>query len=245
MVKSRSPKAGCPPTAAISGVTRSLTSAVTTAPNAAPTTTAMARSTRLPRNRNCRKSLSIGGPYWRADSLRSPPMDLSIFFAGPAGSVPTARRGLPATLVRRGADKLLVDCGEGHPRQLIRSVGLPDSAEEFLTHLHAAPSVGLPDITEVFLTHLHVDHWLGLPGMLKSFDLRDRSAPLTVFGPPGTEGLRDAMRRTVFGRLKYRFRAVDLEPDAIVEFDGYEVHALRVRHRGEAYGCALIEEERP
>ena len=86
---------------------------------------------------------------------------------------------------------------------------------------------------------------LGLPGMLKSFDLRDRSAPLTVFGPPGTEALLDQLRRTIFGRLKYRSRAVDLEPDAIVEFDGYEIHALRVRHRGEAYGYALIEDDRP
>jgi ribonuclease Z len=153
-------------------------------------------------------------------------MDLSIFFAGTAGSVPTARRGLPATLIRRGADKVLIDCGEGTQRQLIRSVGLPD-------------------LTEVFLTHLHTDHWLGLPGMLKSFDLRERTAPLTIFGPPGTKALLDTVQRTVFGRLKYRFRVVDLEPDAIVEFDGYEIHALRVRHRGEAYGYALIEEDRP
>jgi ribonuclease Z len=153
-------------------------------------------------------------------------MDLSIFFAGTAGSVPTARRGLPATLIRRGSDKLLVDCGEGTQRQLIRSVGLPE-------------------ITEVFLTHLHLDHWLGLPGMLKSFDLRDRSAPLTVFGPPGTKALLDTLQRTIVGRLKYRFKAVDLEPDGIVEFDGYEIHALRVRHRGEAYGYALIEADRP
>jgi ribonuclease Z len=153
-------------------------------------------------------------------------MDLSIFFAGTAGSVPTARRGLPATLIRRGADKVLIDCGEGTQRQLIRSVGLPD-------------------LTEVFLTHLHTDHWLGLPGMLKSFDLRERTAPLTIFGPPGTKALLDTIQRTVFGRLKYRFRVTDLEPDAIVEFDGYEIHALRVRHRGEAYGYALLEEDRP
>ena len=153
-------------------------------------------------------------------------MDLSIFFAGTAGSVPTARRGLPATLLRRGADKLLIDCGEGTQRQLVRSVGLPE-------------------ITEVFLTHLHVDHWLGLPGMVKSFELRDRGAPLTVFGPPGTRALMEIMRKTVLGRLRFRFNVVDLEPDAIVEFDGYEIHALRVRHRGEAYGYALIEEDRP
>jgi ribonuclease Z len=153
-------------------------------------------------------------------------MDLSIFFAGTAGSVPTARRGLPATLVRRGADKILIDCGEGTQRQLVRSVGLPD-------------------VTEVFLTHLHVDHWLGLPGMLKSFDLRDRTTPLTVYGPPGTQALLEAMRRAVFGRLGYRFTVVDLEPDGIVELPGYELHALRVRHRGDAYGYALVEEDRP
>jgi ribonuclease Z len=152
-------------------------------------------------------------------------MDLSIFFAGTAGSVPTARRGLPATLLRRGGDKLLIDCGEGTQRQLLRSVGLPE-------------------ITEVFLTHLHVDHWLGLPGMLKSFELRDRTASLTVYGPPGTEALMDTMRR-IIGRLGYRFGVVDLEPDAIVEFGDYEIHALRVRHRGEAYGYALIEADRP
>jgi hypothetical protein len=36
-----------------------------------------------------------------------------VFFAGTAGSVPTARRGLPAILLRAGGDRILVDCGEG------------------------------------------------------------------------------------------------------------------------------------
>src|SRR4029079_17698092 len=75
---------------------------------------------------------------------RPPRMDLSLFFAGTAGSVPPARRGLPATLLRRGADRLLFDCGEGTQRQLLRTVGLPD-------------------IEAVYLTHLHADHWLRLP----------------------------------------------------------------------------------
>src|ERR671918_583129 len=51
-------------------------------------------------------------------------MDLDVLFVGTAGSAPSARRGLPATLVRRGGDRLLFDCGEGTPRQLVRSVGL-------------------------------------------------------------------------------------------------------------------------
>ena len=38
-------------------------------------------------------------------------MDLDVLFLGTAGSSPSPRRGLPATLVRRGGDRLLVDCG--------------------------------------------------------------------------------------------------------------------------------------
>jgi ribonuclease Z len=153
-------------------------------------------------------------------------MDLSLFFAGTAGSVPTARRGMPALLVRRGGDRLLFDCGEGTQRQLLRSVGLPD-------------------VGAVFLTHHHADHWLGLPGMLKSFDLRDRDAPLAVYGPPGTGELMRAMR-IVYGRLRYPFRVTELEAGDAVDFDGYEVNAFNVRHRGgRAFGYAMVEEPRP
>src|SRR5437660_6114538 len=101
-------------------------------------------------------------------------MDFSVFFAGTGGSIPTAGRGLPALLVRRGGDRLLFDCGEGTQRQLVRSVGLAD-------------------VDAVFITHLHADHWLGLPGMLKTFELRDRERPLTVYGPGGLNQLLASM----------------------------------------------------
>jgi ribonuclease Z len=152
-------------------------------------------------------------------------MDLDLVFAGTGGSVPSARRGLPAMLVRRGADRLLFDCGEGTQRQLIRSVGLSD--------LHA-----------IFLTHHHADHWLGLPGMLKTFDLRDREIPLDVFGPPGTARLLESLRG-VFGRTGYPLTITELSAGDAIEFDGYEVQAFNVRHRGTAFGYAIAERERP
>jgi ribonuclease Z len=153
-------------------------------------------------------------------------MDLSLFFAGTAGSMPTSRRGMPGVLMRRGGDRLLFDCGEGTQRQLLRTVGLPD-------------------VEAVYLTHLHADHWLGLPGMLKSFDLRDRDAPLAVYGPPGTAELMRAMR-VVYGRLGYPFGVVELEAGESVRYDGYEVGAFNVRHRGaQAFGYAIEEDERP
>jgi ribonuclease Z len=152
-------------------------------------------------------------------------MDLSVFFAGTAGSVPTARRGLPAVLVRRGGDRLLFDCGEGTQRQLIGTVGLPD-------------------VECVFLTHLHADHWLGLPGMLKSFELREREAHLDVYGPPGTQEMLASLRRVV-GKLRYPMELTELSGGDEVRRDGCTITALEVSHRGRALGYAIVEDERP
>jgi ribonuclease Z len=152
-------------------------------------------------------------------------MDLSIFFAGTAGSIPTARRGLPAVLVRRGGHRILFDCGEGTQRQLVSSVGLAD-------------------MDEIFLTHFHTDHWLGLPGMLKSFDLRGRDRPLAVYGPPGLrEVLVFALR--AFGRVRFELQLIELETGDVLERDGYRIAPVPVSHRGPAFGYALFEDERP
>ena len=153
-------------------------------------------------------------------------MDLSLFFAGTAGSVPSPRRGLPAVLIRRGADRLLFDCGEGTQRQLLRSVGLAD-------------------LDSVFITHFHADHWLGLPGMLKSFALRERSEPLTVYGPVGLKDLM-AEVRVIYGRLPYPLDFHELEPADMVAREGYLIAAIPVSHKGPgALGYALVEDPRP
>ena len=152
-------------------------------------------------------------------------MDLDVVFLGTAGSAPSARRGLPATLVRRGGDRLLFDCGEGTQRQLLRSTGLVD-------------------LEEIFLTHFHVDHVFGLPGMIKSFSLRDRERPLTIYGPPGLKALWNVLKPLI-GRNTYPIHLEELEPNEELERDGYVIAAFDVRHRTRAYGYALIEDERP
>jgi ribonuclease Z len=153
-------------------------------------------------------------------------VDLDVVFLGTSGSTPTAQRGLPATLVRRGGDKLLFDCAEGTQRQLLRS------------------DVGLVDLEEVFVTHFHADHYLGLPGMLKTFALRGREGPLTIYGPQGLHELLSTLRR-VFGRVTYPIDAIELEPGESLSRDGYAVEAFAVHHGVPALGFALIEETRP
>jgi ribonuclease Z len=154
-------------------------------------------------------------------------VDLDVVFLGTSASAPTARRGVAATLVRRGGDRLLFDCGEGTQRQLLRS------------------SVGLVDLREVFLTHFHADHILGLPGMLKTFALRGRDAtPLTVYGP---RGLRELFKRLhpFLGRLPYPLAVVELEAGERLERGDYTIAGCAVDHGTEALGYTIAEPERP
>ena len=51
--------------------------------------------------------------------------------------------------------------------------------------------------------------------------------------------------RRVLGRLRYPFSIQELGAGDAVEFDGYEVAAFNVRHRGSAFGYALVEDARP
>lgn len=152
-------------------------------------------------------------------------MDLDVLFLGTAGSSPSPRRGLPATLVRRGGDRLLVDCGEGTQRQLMRSVGLVE-------------------LEEVFITHFHADHVLGLPGMLKTFTLRQRERSLRVYGPRGLRRLFEQLAPVV-GRLTFRLELRELEPNDELERDDYRIAAFEVDHGGPGLGYALVEDPRP
>jgi ribonuclease Z len=158
--------------------------------------------------------------------LESPSVDLDVVFLGTSGATPTAQRGPAATLVRRGGERILFDCAEGTQRQLLRC------------------DVGLVELREVFLTHYHADHYLGLPGMLKTYSLRGRELPLTVYGPHGLRALLTSLRR-IFGRLTYPVETVELAPGDALDRDGYRLHVFAVHHGVSAVGYSLVEHERP
>ena len=153
-------------------------------------------------------------------------MDLEVAFLGTAGSVPTARRAPTSLMLRRGGERFLLDCGEGTQRQLLRS------------------GIGLVELREVLLTHYHADHYLGLPGMLKTFALRGRELPLTIYGPPGLRELMESLRR-IFGRLTFPLELVEVRPGDSLDRDDYRIEAFAVDHGVTGVGYALVEDPRP
>jgi ribonuclease Z len=153
-------------------------------------------------------------------------VDLDLVFLGTSGSMPTAQRAPAALLLRRGGERLLFDCAEGTQRQLLRS------------------NVGLIELREIFLTHYHADHYLGLPGMLKTFSLRGREVPITVYGPPGLRDLFEALRR-IFGRLTYTVELKELRAGDELIREDYRLVTFAVAHGVSAVGYALVEDPRP
>jgi ribonuclease Z len=152
-------------------------------------------------------------------------MDLSVAFLGTGGSVPSARRATACVLIRAGGSRILVDAGEGAQRQMINSTGLIQ-------------------VDDIYITHFHADHYLGLPGLLKTYDLMERRAPLRIVGPAGLLELFEALRR-IFGRLRYEVELIELGPGEGIEHDGFTMGAFAVEHRMSALGYAYVEPERP
>lgn len=153
-------------------------------------------------------------------------MDLDLVFLGTAASVPTAARGLSSALIRRGGDRILIDCGEGTQRQLMRSTGLVE-------------------LDLVLITHLHADHVLGLPGMLKTFALRDRTAPLHIAGPVGLHRFWRDMDR-IIGHLPYHVELSE-HHDGDIAWDAgdYLIEAVATEHSVPSLGWLLDEHARP
>jgi ribonuclease Z len=152
-------------------------------------------------------------------------MDLSVVFLGTGGPVPSARRSTASVLVMRGGERLLFDCGEGTQRQMQRSLGLVQ-------------------VDEIYLTHFHADHFLGLPGLVKTYDLTDRQAPLTVYGPRGLQDLFKTLGKLI-GRIGFDLELVEIEPGDEIDVEGGEIRAFPVEHRVRACGYALVEDARP
>lgn len=153
-------------------------------------------------------------------------MELSVLFLGTAGSVPTPQRNLSATLVQRGSDRFLVDCGEGTQRQLIR-IG-----------------IGINQISHVFITHLHADHYLGLPGLMKTWQLWGRTEPIAVYGPRGLMDFLDVLKRLI-GKVDFAISWHELSAGAEIPFDGYRVVGVATDHKISSLGFKLSEDPRP
>ena len=153
-------------------------------------------------------------------------MSLTLRFLGTAASRPTVERNVSSVAVIRDGETLLVDCGEGTQRQMMR-YGITFA------------------LADIFFTHLHTDHVLGVVGLTRTMQLQGHTAALRLWGPPGTgRALRQAVH---FGgeRLGFPLDVREVEPGVPIARRDYAIVPYLVEHPGAAaVGYAFVEEER-
>ena len=153
-------------------------------------------------------------------------MSLSIRFLGTSASRPTVERNVSALALVREGETMLLDCGEGTQRQMMRY----------------GVSFNLGDI---FFTHFHADHYLGVVGLMRTMGLQGRSEPLRLWGPRGAA--RVLKRAEGFGadRLGFPVEVTEVEAGDWISRTGYRMGCYAVEHRGAAaVGWVLDEQER-
>lgn len=151
---------------------------------------------------------------------------LRLTFLGTSAAQPTVHRNLSGLAVKADADLLLIDCGEGSQRQMIRyGTGF---------------SVDL-----VFFTHFHADHYLGIIGFLRTLGMMGREEKLTLYGPPPARRLLTTALHLGIERLHFPVEIVELAPGEQVKRAGYSLQAVQVDHRVNALAYLLAEETRP
>lgn len=151
-----------------------------------------------------------------------------IHILGCGSALPNLRHNTSAQLVEVHDKMFMVDCGEGTQLQLRKS------------------KVHFCKVSAIFISHLHGDHCFGLMGLVSTFGLLGRTAPLHVYAPAEMEELFDLQRRMFCQTFEYEivFHPLDTRRQEVIYDDKtLTVSTLPLEHRVPC--CGFLFHEKP
>lgn len=140
----------------------------------------------------------------------------NIHVLGCGSALPTLRHSASSQVVEIRGKYFMIDCGEGTQIQLRRS------------------RIGFTKIQAVFISHLHGDHCFGLVGLISTFGMLGRTAPLHVYAPGDFETLLKEEMKLFCNALEFKvvFHAVDTDKhQTIFEDRSLTVESIPLDHR--------------
>lgn len=149
-----------------------------------------------------------------------------VHILGCGSALPTLQHFPSCQIVEIRGKAFMVDCGEGAQIQLRK------------TH------VAFTKIQAVLITHLHGDHCFGLIGMLSTFGLLGRTAPLHIYAPAALEEMLQQQMKLFCHDFDYDvvFHAVDTEERSIIYEDkSLTIETVPLRHRMPCAGFLFRE----
>ena len=150
--------------------------------------------------------------------------ELTILGCGSA--LPTTRHFATSQVINIREKLYMIDCGEGAQLQMRRS------------------RLKFSRLNHVFISHLHGDHCFGLIGLISTFGLLGRTAPLYVHAPaafgPILQSLLDFFCKGLDFRVE--FYPVDTSRHALIHEDrSVSIYSIPLRHRIECCGFLFQE----
>lgn len=147
---------------------------------------------------------------------------------GCGSALPTLQHNASSQIVELREKLFMIDCGEGTQIQLRRS------------------RIHFSKIIAVFISHLHGDHCFGLPGMISTFGMTGRTAPLHIYAPAAFEPILDQTLSFFCQGLEFKvvFHAVDTTQNKVVYEDrSLTVETIPLQHRIDC--CGYLFREKP
>lgn len=151
-----------------------------------------------------------------------------VHILGCGSALPTLQHNASSQIVELREKLFMIDCGEGTQIQLRRS------------------RIHFSKIIAVFISHLHGDHCFGLPGMISTFGMTGRTAPLHIYAPAAFEPILDQTLSFFCQGLEFKvvFHAVDTTQNKVVYEDrSLTVETIPLQHRIDC--CGFLFREKP
>jgi len=139
-----------------------------------------------------------------------------VHILGCGSALPTLRHEPSSQVVEIRGKLFMIDCGEGTQTQLRRS------------HLH------FNKIGYVLISHLHGDHCFGLIGMISTFGMLGRTAPLHIFATAELEPMLNQQLAFFCSHLGYEvvFHTIDTTQKKVIYEDrSLTITTIPLEHR--------------
>ena len=149
-----------------------------------------------------------------------------VHILGCGSALPTLRHFPSMQVVECRGKLFMVDCGEGAQLQMRRS------------------GLSFTRVGHIFISHLHGDHCLGLIGMISTFGLLGRTAPLHIYAPAPLGPMLESQIQLFCADLSYEvaFHPVDTTVHQVVYEDrSLTVWSLPLDHRVPCSGYLFRE----
>jgi ribonuclease Z len=151
---------------------------------------------------------------------------MKLTILGSSSALPTSERYPSAHVLNAHERLFLIDCGEGTQMQLRKN------------------RFRFSKINHIFISHLHGDHVFGLYGLLSTFSLMGRKAPVNLYAPENYKSILNSHLNDFDIHLSYDIDFIPLngkDPVQILDDKYITVTSFPLHHRVPAFGFIFRE----